>query len=204
MLISPNQLRLRPICVARTLFRMASTSTQSQFVRTSQVRPGLAGNLFDSRRWCIPSFCSLQGDWPAPKVRDTYLKYFQDQHQHTFVPSSSTIPYEDPTLLFANAGMNQYKQIFLGTIDPKHDFAKLKRAANSQKCIRAGGKHNGAFISVAARIQGRTNADAFWAFSRSGRCGQRLLPPYLLRDARQLVLRRLFQGALQLRRLCRL
>ena len=71
------------------------------------------------------------------------MTYFQQEHQHTFVPSSSTIPYEDPTLLFANAGMNQYKSIFLGTVEPNSDFAKLKRAVNSQKCIRAGGKHNG-------------------------------------------------------------
>ncbi|GAA6034541.1 hypothetical protein JCM8097_005384 [Rhodosporidiobolus ruineniae] len=82
------------------------------------------------------------GDWPATKVRQTFLDYFGKQNGHTFVPSSSTIPYEDPTLLFANAGMNQYKSIFLGTVDPSSSFAKLKRAANSQKCIRAGGKHN--------------------------------------------------------------
>lgn len=46
---------------------------------------------------------SQWGSWPAQKVRETYLDYFKQQ-QHTFVPSSSTIPYEDPTLLFANAG----------------------------------------------------------------------------------------------------
>ncbi|KAK9369692.1 tRNA synthetases class II (A)-domain-containing protein [Lipomyces kononenkoae] len=82
------------------------------------------------------------GDWPAGKVRSTFLDYFVKKRDHTFVPSSSVIPYDDPTLLFANAGMNQYKAIFLGKVDPASDFAKLKRATNSQKCIRAGGKHN--------------------------------------------------------------
>ncbi|KAJ4325125.1 Alanine--tRNA ligase [Neodidymelliopsis sp. IMI 364377] len=82
-----------------------------------------------------------QPQWAAAKVRQTFLNYFQERG-HSFVPSSSVVPLSDPTLLFTNAGMNQYKTIFQGTVDPSSDFAQLKRAANSQKCIRAGGKHN--------------------------------------------------------------
>src|SRR5215217_3905577 len=70
------------------------------------------------------------------EIREAFLKYFEE-HGHTRVRSSPLLPANDPTLLFTNAGMNQFKDVFLGA--EKREYA---RATSSQKCVRAGGQHN--------------------------------------------------------------
>jgi len=78
-----------------------------------------------------------QGTRTATQIRRQFIDFFAERHGHTFVPSSSVAPHDDPTLLFTNAGMNQFKDVFLG-----QGTRPYGRAVNSQKCIRAGGKHN--------------------------------------------------------------
>jgi alanyl-tRNA synthetase len=81
-------------------------------------------------------------EWPVDRVRSEFVNYFVNNRLHQNYKSSPCVPLNDPTLLFANAGMNQFKPIFIGTVDPNSPLAALERAVNSQKCIRAGGKHN--------------------------------------------------------------
>ena len=75
-------------------------------------------------------------DWTGNEVRKTFLKFFEER-SHRVVRSSSLVPHNDPTLLFTNAGMNQFKDVFLGL-----EQREYKRATTCQKCVRAGGKHN--------------------------------------------------------------
>src|ERR671931_1563220 len=72
----------------------------------------------------------------AKEIRTSFLTYFEG-HGHRIVPSSPLVPHDDPTLLFTNAGMNQFKDVFLG-----REKRSYTRATTSQKCMRVGGKHN--------------------------------------------------------------
>ena len=72
----------------------------------------------------------------AQQIRETYLDYFA-RRGHKIVPSSPLLPKDDPTLLFTNAGMNQFKAVFLG-----RETRSYRRAATVQKCMRVSGKHN--------------------------------------------------------------
>ena len=74
--------------------------------------------------------------WTGNQVRKAFLKFFEERG-HRVVRSSSLVPHNDPTLLFTNAGMNQFKDVFLGL--EQRDY---QRATTCQKCVRAGGKHN--------------------------------------------------------------
>ena len=72
----------------------------------------------------------------ANEIRDSFKKFFESK-QHTIVPSAPMVIKDDPTLMFTNAGMNQWKDIILGTRDPEP-----RRRADTQKCLRVSGKHN--------------------------------------------------------------
>ncbi|MDH5660140.1 MAG: alanine--tRNA ligase-related protein, partial [Gammaproteobacteria bacterium] len=72
----------------------------------------------------------------SAELRQAFLDFFKE-HEHEVVPSSSLVPANDPTLLFTNAGMVQFKDVFLG-----QDKRNYVRATSSQRCVRAGGKHN--------------------------------------------------------------
>jgi len=106
-------------------------------IRCTRCCEGLPAKILDSarlRRAAVPSIESY--GMKASEIRSLFLTFFESKG-HTIVASSPVVPGDDPTLLFTNAGMNQFKDVFLG-----FDKRPYNRAVTSQKCIRAGGKHN--------------------------------------------------------------
>src|SRR5260370_8831613 len=92
-------------------------------------------NLFDDEA-DVTENESRKGVWKGNDIRAAFLEFFR-QKEHRIVRSSSLVPHGDATLLFTNAGMNQFKDVFLGL--EKRDYT---RATSAQKCVRAGGKHD--------------------------------------------------------------
>ncbi len=115
---------------------MASIGTwrasRGAFGRSNQGRDAPAAPQYFLRGFRLKGMHCRSGS----DIRETFLRFFASKG-HRRVHSSSLVPANDPTLLFTNAGMNQFKDVFLGA-----EIRDYKRAASSQKCVRAGGKHN--------------------------------------------------------------
>ncbi len=94
------------------------------------------GNLPNTVDWHEITVLTDRTPMKSAEIRDAFLKFFESKG-HAIVPSSSLVPGNDPTLLFTNAGMVQFKDVFLGG-----DKRSYSRATSSQRCVRAGGKHN--------------------------------------------------------------
>ncbi|RWS22688.1 cytoplasmic alanine-tRNA ligase Ala1-like protein, partial [Leptotrombidium deliense] len=141
----------------------------------------------------IRNNCRFKSGFTANEVRRTFIEYFRDVHNHTFVKSSSVLPENDKSLTLVNAGMNQFKPIFLGTLNANDPLLKLKRATNTQKCIRLGGKHCD-LHNVGINYRHHTFFEMLgnWSFGDYFKDEAIKMAFYLVRDVYKLDLSRIF------------
>ncbi|CAF0747026.1 unnamed protein product, partial [Didymodactylos carnosus] len=136
MNISPDVKRLlHTLTRGFPQFQTTKTHNQCKLIKCNFYRLILKSHY---RLCSTKSTSTIQ--WPSTNVRRTFVDYFVNEHQHTYIPSSSVIPPKDSGTYFVNSGMNQFKNLFLQKQRPE-DYI-YKRVVNYQKCIRVGGKHN--------------------------------------------------------------
>ncbi|CAL4963516.1 unnamed protein product [Urochloa decumbens] len=126
-----------PVLALSRACRLLSVSPRPR----ARVLPAAAIRLSFSSSIPSPPPMESSLEWSARRAREEFITFFGSKG-HSLWRSSRVVPFDDPTLLFANAGMNQFKPVFLGTAAPDSPLGRLRRACNTQKCIRAGGKHN--------------------------------------------------------------
>ncbi|KAG8182208.1 hypothetical protein JTE90_000062, partial [Oedothorax gibbosus] len=113
-----------------------------RFIRSTVLRKALIRQYTKAHIHTNSLKTNVSEKFKSKKVRELFLKYFVQEQDHTFIHSSPVYLNNDPSLLFVNAGMNQFRSVLLNKTYPGHPFHELKRAANSQKCVRLSGKHN--------------------------------------------------------------
>nr|XP_055074102.1 alanine--tRNA ligase, mitochondrial [Misgurnus anguillicaudatus] len=129
-------------CVTQPAAKMAAHIRLVKQLHCALSNTKLCALTTSIRRCSALSYPRAHEQFTSKRVRQKFVDFFKEGYEHRVVSSSPVRPRGDPSLLFVNAGMNQFKPILLGCADPRSEMASYRRVVNSQKCVRAGGKHN--------------------------------------------------------------